>query len=376
VPVEAVLQRAWRRTGLAAEAWLWPLSLAAGLYRLALAARGWAYRNGLRKAAHLPVPVVSVGNLAVGGMGKTPLVIALAEALAARDRRVGVLTRGYKGSHEGKGALLVSDGRSLHADPATAGDEAVFLARRLTGIPVAVGSRRAEAGRLLLDACDLDLLLLDDGFQHRALARDADVVLVDGFSPVANRRLLPRGPLRERPSALGRADLVIARFPDQASPPDLSAWTWAPVRAARTRVTGILDAAGEPAPDLIGLPVLAVAGIARPERFRDTVAGLGARVLAFVPYPDHAAYAAADADRLADRAREAGAEAVVTTQKDAVKLAPLWPAGAVPLRVVAIHLEVDDPSGAWVDALLETALARFAAREGAGAGADIASRPV
>jgi tetraacyldisaccharide 4'-kinase len=371
VSVEAALQRAWRRTGLAAEAWLWPLSLAAGLYRLALAARGLAYRTGMRKAAHLPVPVISVGNLAVGGTGKTPLVIALAEALAARDRRVGVLTRGYKGGHEGKGALLVSDGDALHADPATAGDEAVFLARRLKGVPVAVGTRRAEAGRLLLDACDLDLLLLDDGFQHWALARDADVVLVDGISPVGNRRLLPRGPLRERPSALARADLVVARFPDQASPPDLSAWTWAPVRAARTRVTGILDPAGEAAPDagtsLIGLPVLAVAGIARPERFRDTVAGLGARVAAFAPYPDHAAYGSADAARLAARAREAGAEAVVTTQKDAVKLAPLWPADAVPLRVVAIHLELDDPSGAWVDDLLNTALARFAAREGVGA---------
>lgn len=364
---ESALRRAWALEGPLAELVLWPLSLLSGLFGAGVAVRGAAYARGLLRREALPVPVISVGNLSVGGTGKTPAVIALARSLGARGRRVGVLARGYKGTVR-EGALLVSDGNRLLADPATAGDEPVLIARALKGVPVAVGPCRARAGRLLLEGPGADLLILDDGFQHRRLVRDADVVLVDGDAPFGNGHLLPRGPLRESPCALARADAVLVRATG-AEPPPLEAvhcYTSAHVAAAHTRVTGILDAEFRAAPPLTGVPVLAAAGIARPERFRATLAETGARVVDFVPYPDHMAYTPGDAAALGDRARAAGAEAVAVTAKDAVKLGALWPAGAPPLRVVEVALAFDDPR--LLDEVAALAEARFAARGGRAAG--------
>lgn len=358
--VEAALRRAWGFENPLAEVLLWPLSLLSGLFGAAVALRGAAYTRGLLRREALPVPVISVGNLAVGGTGKTPAVIALARALGG-SKRVGVLTRGYKGTVR-EGALLVSDGQRILADPATAGDEAVLLARALPGVPVAVGPSRAKAGRLLLDGPGADLLLLDDGFQHRALVRDADVVLVDGSAPFGNGHLLPRGPLRESPCALARADAVLVRAPAGEHPPleAVRGYTAAHVGAVHTRVTGIADAEFRPAPALTDVPVVGAAGIARPERFRVTLAETGARVVDFVPYPDHAPYTAAHAADLCGRARAAGAVAVAVTAKDAVKLGPLWPADGPPLRVVEVDLAFDDPG--LVDEIAAVAEARFAAR--------------
>jgi len=359
--VEAGLRRAWGLETPLAELLLWPLSLLSVLFGAAAALRGAAYARGLLTRESLPVPVISVGNLAVGGTGKTPAVIALARALGASGKRVGILTRGYKGTVT-SGALLVSDGREVLADAATAGDEAVLLARTLPGVPVAVGPRRARAGRLLLDGPGADVLLLDDGFQHRALVRDADVVLVDGNAPFGNGRLLPRGPLRESPCALARADAVLVRAAAGEAPPleAVRCYTAAHVGAAHTRVTGIVDADFRPVPALTDVPVLAAAGIARPERFRVTLEETGARVVDFVPYPDHMAYTAADARTLCDRAGAAGAEAVAVTAKDAVKLGALWPADGPPLRVVEVALAFDDVK--LVEEVAAVADARFAAR--------------
>ncbi len=357
---ESALRRAWAADGPLAELVLWPLTLLSGLFAAGAALRGAAYNVGLLPREALGVPVISVGNLAVGGTGKTPTVIALARALGA-DRRVGVLTRGYKGS--ARGPLLVSDGKELLSDPATAGDEAVLLARALPGVPVAVGAHRAAAGRLLLERAGADLLLLDDGFQHRALVRDADVVLVDGGgSPFGNGHLLPRGPLRESPCALARADAVLIRAAGEESPAleAVRGYTAAHVGGVHVRAAGVTDGAGRPADSLSGVPVLAAAGIARPERFQATLAGTGARVVEFVPYPDHVAYTAADAAHLTERARAAGAEAVAVTAKDAVKLGPLWPEGGPPLRVLEVALAFDDPG--LVDEIAAVADARFAAR--------------
>jgi tetraacyldisaccharide 4'-kinase len=361
VGLESALRRVWETGGGPAEALLWPLSLAACGYAATVRARARAYAEGRRKAERLAVPVISVGNLAVGGTGKTPLVIALARALGERGVNVGVVTRGYKGSNEGRAPLLVSDGTRVRTDPATAGDEAVLLARELPGVPVVAGARRAEAGRTLLDAARPDVILLDDGFQHLALVRDADVVLVDGASPLGNGRVLPRGPLREPPEALARADRVIARVGEGGALPDLSRWTAAPVLAARTEVIGVLDASGAPAEPLDGVPVLGVAGIACPERFAATLSGLGAKVADFAPYPDHAPYGPSDVDALNARAARCGAVRVVTTAKDAVKLAPLWPKDGVPLHVVGVALAVQG-GDAWADGLLALARGRFAAR--------------
>lgn len=366
--VEAALRRVWAVPGGPAEVLLWPLSLAALLYGAAVRHRARAFAAGRRRAEALPVPVISIGNLAVGGTGKTPLVIALARALGKQGVRVGVVTRGYKGSNEGRAPLVVSDGENVLAGPADAGDEAVLLARELPGVPVVAGARRAEAGRALLAACASappGVLLLDDGFQHLALTRDADVVLVDGSKPIANGRLLPRGPLREPPAALGRADRIVARVGKGDEIPDLSPWTRAPVLTARTRVTGVSEPGGAPAEPLDGVRVLGVAGIARPERFAATLAALGADVAGFAPFPDHAPYGPAEVAALVARAARAGAAIVATTAKDAVKLAPLWPGNGPALRVVGVALEVEDPREGpegWAEDLFALARARFAAR--------------
>jgi len=313
----------------------------------------------------LPVPVISVGNLAVGGTGKTPMTLHLAEAFGARGRRVGILTRGYGGSHKGKSPLLVSDGRGeVMASAAVAGDEAVLMALRLSGVAVAVCADRVAGGRLLVDRAGVDLMLLDDGFQHLALVRDADVVLVDGVTPFGNGGVLPRGPLRESPRALTRADWVVARDP-AGVPPDSLIGCGVPVVTARTVTTGVTDGTGKPCDVAPGTPVLAVCGIARPERFWATLAELPFMVRASQSFSDHARYGPEEVADLCDRARACGAEAVVTTEKDGVKLAPLWPEG-LPLRVVRVGLEVTGDD-AWVAGLLAGAERRFAARV-AGAG--------
>lgn len=370
---ERLARAVWSRQGGVAELVLWPLSLAEALYGGVVRARAEAYRRGRRRRRTLPVPVISVGNLAVGGTGKTPMVIHLAAALMTFGRRPGVLSRGYRGRAEGGPPLLVADGTSLLSDPETAGDEPYLIASRLPGVPVAVCADRAEGGRLLLERARPDVVLLDDGFQHLALARDAEVVLLDGDAPFGNGRLLPRGPLREPPEALKRADVVAVRAEDGLSASlerRLAALTDARLVALRTEVEGITDLAGKPAELAPGTAVFALCGIARPERFRTTVSSLGLAVAGFLDTGDHAAYGPERIGDCVARARAAGAQAVVTTAKDAVKLAGKWP-DDLPLRVVQVGLATvpsgggeDGPS--WEERLLALAEARFARRGGKG----------
>ncbi|MBI5137012.1 MAG: tetraacyldisaccharide 4'-kinase [Nitrospirae bacterium] len=361
--LERLARRVWATPGGAADVLLWPLGGLSWLYARAAAARAAAYATGNKPRQALPVPVISVGNLAVGGTGKTPLTMLLARELTARGRRVGILTRGYGGSNEGEDPIMVSLGAGALVGPDVSGDEPALMAASLPGVPVAAGARRAEAGRLLLQCAPVDVLLMDDGFQHHALVRDADVVLVDGASPFGNGHCLPRGSLREPPAALGRADLIVARDPPPGADPQtaLAAFSAAPVATARTRVAGVFDASDKRI-EVGGRKVLAVCGIAAPGRFAATLAETGARPAGFMAFADHAPYDRARADAIAAEAERLGAEAVVTTGKDAVKLAPLW-RGATPLWTVRIELAVDAPDGGdWVAALLDLAARRFAGR--------------
>ena len=182
-----------------------PLALAEAAFRIGAALRGALYAARLLPVARAGAPVVSIGNLAVGGAGKTPATLAVTERLVARGRRVAVLSRGY-GAERGD-PRVVSDGRRMLLDSAQAGDEPFLIARRLPGVAVLCGPRRAELARRAVEALGADALVLDDGFQHRALARDLDVVVVDAASPGGNGRLLPRGPNREPWAALSRAQL-------------------------------------------------------------------------------------------------------------------------------------------------------------------------
>lgn len=316
----------------------------AGGYRAGVAVRNALYDHGWFPSERVPATVVSVGNLSVGGTGKTPTALWLAHALRRRGRRVGLVARGY--GKRTPGVVVVGDGQPL-VGPAEGGDEAVLLAVR-SGLPVVTGERRAEAARAAIARFACDTIVLDDGFQHRALARDADLVLLPAEGLPA--RLLPAGPLREPASALRRARAVLAL--GGALAPVVH--TPIPAFIGRIVPTAVVvpdEAGGFATHDLADIPkrdVVAVAGVARPERFWRLLDDLGVQVVDRVRFPDHHPYAAGDLVRL--RAAS-GAHAVVTTEKDLVKLARLPDIGAIPLHAVRIDLEVDDGER-LVDALL------------------------
>lgn len=317
--------------------WLAPLGV---LFGATSRARASLYARGILSRERLRGPVISVGNLSVGGRGKTPVVARLAEILLEERLPVSILSRGYRGSFSGL-ALLVSDGRTLLADAALAGDEPVMLARSLPGVVVAVGRRRAAAGRLVEESLGPRVHLLDDGFQHLELARDLDVLCL---APEDLRDFpLPAGRLREFPAAVHRADLVlvsddapglpeVARLQEIVGP--------GRVLAMRRHPLGFFSPEGTP----VAVPRKAVllAGIAAPERFVHDVAARGVDVADVISFPDHHAFTPQELAAAADAAQRAGADAVVTTQKDATRI-PEWK-GALPLVVYRMTMRVTNES--------------------------------
>lgn len=339
------------------------LQPAAWVYGAVMALRRAAYRRGWLASAQLPAPVVSIGNLTVGGSGKTPTVIALAEWLQAAGWSVGIVTRGYRGRRE-QDPLLVSDGRTVTADVGRAGDEAVLLARRLPGVSVAVGRRRAEAGRLVLAEARHNvappLILMDDGFQHLALRRDVNLLLLDVGQPMLNGALLPCGPLRERWSAVRDAGAILLVHrsgeagldPARPSPlPRLRELGFAgPLFSATIQPSDLVacsSGARRPLQSLAGARVALCSGIGQPGPFREMVAAAGAVIGEEWIFEDHHAYARHEIDTMARRAREAGADMIVTTEKDGVKLAE-WPLAGPPVMAVRVRVTVE-PEREWRD---------------------------
>jgi tetraacyldisaccharide 4'-kinase len=311
-----------------------------------------------------------VGNLAVGGAGKTPVALALAERLRGMGRRPALLSRGYGST--GQGTRVVSDGTALLLPADRGGDEPVLAARRLPGMPVLVGPDRAELARLAVESLGADVLLLDDGFQHLRLARDLDVVVLDASNPWGNGHCLPRGPNREPPSALGRAGLVWLTHVDRAGEASIAA-----LRELVARHTGLAPVESRHAPrdladgalgesfplaELLGARVGLLTGVARPASVRRTVEGLGAEVAMARHFSDHHRFTPAEVEECLAAAGAAGASTLVTTEKDAVRLPPPYPADAR-LRVLRIDAEV--LAG---EASLRVALARALGSAGAGAG--------
>ncbi|HKN21857.1 MAG TPA: tetraacyldisaccharide 4'-kinase [Terracidiphilus sp.] len=343
----------------AARPWLRPLVPA---YRLALALREFQLRAGLKPVRRLRRPVVSVGNLSAGGAGKTPLVIALAKALSARGVQVDVLSRGYR--RRSAVPLLVDPGGTAEEF----GDEPLVIARQAR-VPVFVAAERFEAGLLaerdapagadqrLSESASprLGVHLLDDGFQHRQLHRDLDVLLLS--SEDLSDRLLPAGNLREPLHAAQRATVIAI----PAGEPEVADWVksrgW---KAQVWRVRRRMDV-----PQFDG-PVVAFCGIARPQQF---FAGLessgldrgGLRLAARFAFPDHHRYTSGDLERVISAAQKAGASALLTTQKDVARLGALaesLPASvplltSIPLRAVPLRIEIEDEAAA-VDWLMRT----------------------
>ncbi|HET8946915.1 MAG TPA: tetraacyldisaccharide 4'-kinase [Candidatus Polarisedimenticolia bacterium] len=319
-PDPGVARDPFRRSPLAQAV----LALPAFLYRGAVRLRNGLYDGGLLKPAGLSWPVVSIGNLTVGGSGKTPVTSSLAGTLLARGFAVGIVSRGY--GRDGRAPVLVSDGRRLLAGPDAAGDEPVLLARAHPGAVVAVAADRRVAFGLLPARPAPRVVLLDDAFQHRAVARDLDLLLVDGEAPFGNGRILPFGPLREPISGMRRADALVVTRGDGACPPALRAALErhhpnAPIFHARIVPSRLVRPEGPPLPleALRGRAVFALSGIARPDRFEADLAGLGARLVGARRFPDHHRFSATDRQAIPRDALAARAEMIVTTEKDLVR---------------------------------------------------------
>ena len=300
MPVQAWLNRIWYGSSRP-PAWLRPL---AALYGLILALQRRAWRAGWRRAAALDCPVIVVGNLTVGGTGKTPLVIWLCRALLGRGRKPGIVTRGYGGS--GRGVRLVG-----LADAASqVGDEALLLARR-TGLPVAVGRDRPAAARLLV-AAGCDVIVSDDGLQHLPLPRACEIVVIDAARGFGNGALLPAGPLREPIGRLQRVDALVTNGLRSGGTTGFT------MRLQPRAAVALAGGAQRPLAAFAGQRVHAVAAIGNPGRFFSMLQDCGITV---IPHPlaDHAPLAAADLDF-------GDGLPVLMTEKDAVKCAGLDPA--------------------------------------------------
>ncbi len=310
---------AWQRIGLAPlRVVAWGVATVAWVLRTARR-RGWLARE--RLGCH----TVSIGNLAVGGSAKTPLAARVAQFLHEAGWATAILSRGYGRSGSARTAL-VSGGRRPSDDAARDGDEPVWLGARTTGIPVWVAPRRIDAGHHSIIHFGTQVAVLDDGFQHTRLARDLEIIAIDGRSGFGNGAVLPRGPLRESLSTLRFADALIVVDGPLCAEDEARVSQWAPLaqRFDARRLPRALTRHGEESgalslDHLRRQPVGMLCGIAQPESFRATLEGLGARVEAERVFPDHHPFRATDLRHLED-----DATLWVTTEKDALKIDPAW----------------------------------------------------
>ena len=303
---------------------LWVLSL---FYGSLLKARMILHERGMIRTKKLACAVISVGNITLGGTGKTPMVVYLAKFITRLGFRVAVLSRGYRGLSEKTGGV-VSDGLSIRMTPKESGDEPYMLAGRLTGIPVLVGRDRYAMGKQAIREFETEVLILDDGFQHTALFRDLDLVLLDSRTLFGNGHLFPRGILREPVSALRRGNaLIITKIdPEKRRESDLDelkkrgSFEKKPIFISLHtpffyRLTGSKPALCDPC-HIYGKKIIAFSGIAQNADFRDTLERYGCKIASFHPFADHHPYTDAELEHIWQDAKEAFAEFVVTTEKD------------------------------------------------------------
>ena len=327
------------------------LGAAAAAYGLGVAARNAAFDRGWKRSHRAGVPVVSVGNITLGGTGKTPMVEWVARWYRRRGLRVAVLSRGY--GHSGG-----------------VNDEAMVLEENLPDVPHLQDPDRVKLAAIAVAELETELIVLDDGFQHRRLARDLDLVMIDALDPFGLGRLFPRGLLREPVGSLRRASAVILSRADLLGPAEREAIRKtvhhsAPGAAfveSRHAPLDLIDGDGQVAPveDLAGKDVAAFCGIGNPEGFRRTLQPLCRQVLDLRVFPDHHPYTAADVGSLAGWARDLRANLALTTQKDLVKLRTAS-LGPVPLRALRIGLEITDGLDA-LEKVLDALVAGFVSR--------------
>jgi len=315
------------------------------LYARLLEARARRFASGRAASARLPHPVISIGNLTMGGTGKTPMAAHLARRLRFDGKRPAILSRGYGRRSRGVVVVSAGDGPLVSADQG--GDEPVALALRLPGVVIVVASRRVEAARAAGEL-GADLFILDDGYQHLAVERDANLLLLDGRDPFGGGRFPPRGRLREPLSALARADAFIFTRADRDTPPAealemLARWNpAAPIFTARLKPAGLYDEKGASIEGaaLTGRRFVAVCGVAQPASFASTLASLDLLPEETLVFRDHHRYSPRDIALIHRRAEASGGSWILTTEKDAVKLSGRL---RLPLATLRLSVEVGEP---------------------------------
>ncbi len=325
------------------------LSVLSLMYRSIIGLRQALYRYGLLRSKKLDCTVISVGNITLGGTGKTPMVVAMAGLLSRKQRKPAVISRGY-GRTDDSLTIVVSDGKSVLADAQTGGDEPVLIGSKLQGVPVVVGKRRYEASCYALQRFAVDLIILDDGFQHLKLKRNLDIVLVDAADPFGNEKLFPAGILREPVASLRRAQAVILTRADapvmlETLKESIRRATAARIFTSRQKASDLIDihtGSVKLLSALRGSRVLAFSGIARPQSFITLLKSLGAIVIAECSYPDHHQYSKTDLAAIFQKAADERVSMIVTTEKDGVRLAGFNTGGIWALRIEFCIIEQEE----------------------------------
>jgi len=313
------------------------------------------YRCGVFRTRRLNARVISVGNLILGGTGKTPTVISIAETLKSHGKKPAILSRGYGGDANGE-INVVSDGEQILLSAEEAGDEPVMMARHLKNVPVLTGRRRHKTGAYAIEKLGVDTLILDDGYQHLPLHRDLNILLCDYQQPVGNGSVFPAGELREPLEQFGRADVVcLTRSPLDGDASHVGRYNRKPVPVFLTRLQTqclILWDEGRKLglENLEGKPVAAFAGIGQPQHFFNTLREMRANVVMAQPFPDHFDYEPMFLESIEEQARKAGAECLVTTEKDAVKIGAH--SFGLPLYVLRVGLEIVREKETWLRTIL------------------------
>jgi len=319
------------------------------LYSAAMKTRASLYQLGVFRTRKIAAPVISVGNITTGGTGKTPLVEWIVRELAKKERRICILTRGYgrANSHQ---RVVVSDGSEIIADARQAGDEPLLLAEKLKGLAAVVADAdRVSAARWAIENLQTEVFVADDAFQHMRLRRDLNIVTIDATNPWGNGHLLPAGTLREPRRALRRADCTVIKLQPGISLTDRIDLEKEvkrlngnrPVFYSLIGITGFMEHNGDgklACEQLRQMPVVAFCALGNPESFFKQLRRDDYPVLAARPFPDHHYYHQAEIDALVKEASELGAQALVTTEKDAVKLRSLN--FSLPCYIAKVEFEI------------------------------------
>ena len=335
------------------------LSMFSKVYGGSVKLRRNFYKKAVFQSKRLPCPIISIGNITVGGTGKTPMTIYVAQVVKQLGYKVAIISRGYKGKSERVGGI-VSDGRVLLMTPEIAGDEPYMMAKRLKDVPVIVGKNRFKAGRLAVRKFNPDVIVLDDGFQHLKLQRDLDLVLLDCRKPFGNGHLLPRGVMREPVSALLCADAIILTKSDTVNnnetsslPKKLRSYERKkPVyrtfhqpfvykiinKEKKVFEKNMQEALRQNSDCIKGRTVFAFSGLADNHNFRRTLKSLKCNVSGYMEFPDHHSYSDRDLKDISAAAKRSMSGCLITTEKDYVRIANkiAWP---IDLYVVSIEIE-------------------------------------